>query len=99
MRWNRSTVQPFLTVRVHVLNNTLEHAFQHVAAKLSALHNFFALRTYPSAEQAYVTVIRLARDSGLGRNRRIQVITARRLAFTPCKRQSEFARIQKIFPL
>ena len=29
MRWNRETVQPFLTVRVHVLNDTLEDAFRH----------------------------------------------------------------------
>ena len=29
MRWNRFTVQPFLTVRVHVLNDTLENAFRH----------------------------------------------------------------------
>jgi hypothetical protein len=29
MRWNRFTVQPFLTVRVHVLNATLENAFRH----------------------------------------------------------------------
>jgi len=29
MRWNRETVQPFLTVRVHVLNETLEDAFRH----------------------------------------------------------------------
>ena len=29
MRWNRVTVQPFLTVRVHVLNATLEDAFRH----------------------------------------------------------------------
>jgi hypothetical protein len=28
MRWNRDTVQPFLTVRVAVLNNTLEEAFR-----------------------------------------------------------------------
>jgi hypothetical protein len=28
MRWNRYTVQPFLTVRVHVLNGTLEEAFR-----------------------------------------------------------------------
>jgi hypothetical protein len=28
MRWNRYTVQPFLTVRVHVLNGTLEKAFR-----------------------------------------------------------------------
>jgi hypothetical protein len=28
MRWNRFTVQPFLTVRVHVLNDTLEAAFR-----------------------------------------------------------------------
>jgi hypothetical protein len=40
IRWNRFTVQPFLTVRVHVLNATLEQAFStwhtgfrsHVAA-------------------------------------------------------------------
>jgi hypothetical protein len=40
MRWNRFTVQPFLTLRVHVLNATLEQAFStwhagfrsHVAA-------------------------------------------------------------------
>jgi hypothetical protein len=29
MRWNRETVQLFLTVRVHVLNDTLEDAFRH----------------------------------------------------------------------
>ncbi len=29
MRWNRSTVQQFLNVRVHVLNSTLEDAFRH----------------------------------------------------------------------
>jgi hypothetical protein len=29
MRWNRFTVQPFLAVRVHVLNATLEDAFRH----------------------------------------------------------------------
>ena len=28
MRWNRETVQPFLTVRVAVLNETLERAFR-----------------------------------------------------------------------
>lgn len=28
MRWNRFTVQPFLTVRVHVLNGTLEQLFR-----------------------------------------------------------------------
>jgi hypothetical protein len=28
MRWNRFTVQPFLTVRVHVLNDTLERVFR-----------------------------------------------------------------------
>jgi len=28
MRWNRYTVQPFLTVRVHVLNGTLEDAIR-----------------------------------------------------------------------
>lgn len=28
MRWNQFTVQPFLTVRVHVLNGTLEQAFR-----------------------------------------------------------------------
>jgi hypothetical protein len=28
MRWNRETVQPFLTVRVAVLNETLEQAFR-----------------------------------------------------------------------
>jgi hypothetical protein len=27
MRWNSETVQPFLTVRVAVLNDTLEQAF------------------------------------------------------------------------
>jgi hypothetical protein len=27
MRWNRYTVQPILTVRVYVLNGTLEEAF------------------------------------------------------------------------
>jgi hypothetical protein len=30
MRWNRYTVQPFLTVRVHVLNGTLEEAFRAI---------------------------------------------------------------------
>ena len=29
MRWNRHTVQLFLSVRVHVLNGTLESAFRH----------------------------------------------------------------------
>jgi hypothetical protein len=29
MRWNRHTVQPFLDVRIHVLNGTLEDAFRH----------------------------------------------------------------------
>ena len=28
MRWNRDTVQPFLTVRVAVLNDALEAAFR-----------------------------------------------------------------------
>ena len=28
MRWNRETVQPFLPVRVAVLNETLEEAFR-----------------------------------------------------------------------
>jgi hypothetical protein len=28
MRWNRDTVQPFLTVRVAVWNNTLEEAIR-----------------------------------------------------------------------
>lgn len=28
MRWNRFTVQPSLTVRVHVLNGTLEQLFR-----------------------------------------------------------------------
>jgi hypothetical protein len=28
MQWNRETVQPFLTVRVAVLNDTLERAFR-----------------------------------------------------------------------
>ena len=28
MRWNRTTVQPFLDVRTAVLNDTLEGAFQ-----------------------------------------------------------------------
>jgi hypothetical protein len=28
MRWNRYTVQPFLNVRAHVLNGTLEEAFR-----------------------------------------------------------------------
>ena len=28
MRWNRETVQPFLTVRVAVLNETLEPVFR-----------------------------------------------------------------------
>jgi hypothetical protein len=29
MRWNRHTVQTFLEVRIHVLNQTLEDAFRH----------------------------------------------------------------------
>ena len=29
MRWNRTTVQPFLEVRTAVLNDTLEDAFRH----------------------------------------------------------------------
>ena len=29
MRWNRTTVQPFLDVRTAVLNDTLEDAFRH----------------------------------------------------------------------
>jgi hypothetical protein len=29
MRWNRTTVQPFLDVRIVVLNETLEDAFRH----------------------------------------------------------------------
>jgi hypothetical protein len=29
MRWNRHTVQPFLDVRIHVLNATLEDALRH----------------------------------------------------------------------
>lgn len=29
MRWNRHTVQPFLEVRIHVLNNSLEDAFRY----------------------------------------------------------------------
>ena len=29
MRWNRTTVQPFLDVRTAVLNETLEDAFRH----------------------------------------------------------------------
>ena len=29
MRWNRYTVQPFLDVRIHVLNGTWEDAFRH----------------------------------------------------------------------
>ena len=29
MRWSRYTVQQFLNVRIHVLNNTLEDAFRH----------------------------------------------------------------------
>ena len=28
MRWNRATVQPFLQVRIAVLNDTLEDAFR-----------------------------------------------------------------------
>jgi len=28
MTWNRRTVQPFLAVRVAVLNDTLEHSFR-----------------------------------------------------------------------
>jgi hypothetical protein len=28
MRWNRDTVQPFLTVRIAVLNDTLEQTFR-----------------------------------------------------------------------
>jgi hypothetical protein len=29
MRWNRTTVRPFLDVRAAVLNDTLEDAFRH----------------------------------------------------------------------
>jgi hypothetical protein len=29
MRWDRTTVQPFLDVRTAVLNETLEDAFRH----------------------------------------------------------------------
>lgn len=29
MRWNRTTVQPFLDVRTAVLNDTLEDAFRY----------------------------------------------------------------------
>jgi hypothetical protein len=29
MRWNRHTVQRFLDVRIHLLNDTLEDAFRH----------------------------------------------------------------------
>jgi hypothetical protein len=29
MRWNKTTVQPFLDVRTAVLNETLEDAFRH----------------------------------------------------------------------
>jgi predicted solute-binding protein len=29
MRWNRYTVQRFIDVRIHVLNETLEDAFRH----------------------------------------------------------------------
>ena len=29
MRWNRTTVQPFLDVRITVLNGTLENVFRH----------------------------------------------------------------------
>jgi hypothetical protein len=29
MRWNRTTVQPFLDVRIAVLNDALEDAFRH----------------------------------------------------------------------
>ena len=36
MRWNRETVQPFLTVRVHVLNDTLEDAFRSLASSVQA---------------------------------------------------------------
>jgi TnpA family transposase len=28
MRWNRFTIQPFITVRVHVLNGTLDQVFR-----------------------------------------------------------------------
>ena len=37
MRWNRFTVQPYLTVRVHVLNGTLEQVFRtwHANFRLS----------------------------------------------------------------
>ena len=34
MRWNRDTVQPFLTMRVAVLNDTLEQTFRTVARQL-----------------------------------------------------------------
>jgi hypothetical protein len=37
MRWNRFTVQSFFTVRVHVLNDTLEAGFRqwHVKSETS----------------------------------------------------------------
>ena len=39
MRWNRETVQPFLTVRVAVLNDTLEQAFRSWHARFRPLES------------------------------------------------------------
>jgi hypothetical protein len=36
MRWNRFTVQPFLTVRVHVLNSTPKEAFRAIHRSLKS---------------------------------------------------------------
>ncbi len=45
MRWNRETVQPFLTVRVAVLNGALEQAFR-------SWHAGFRPAEAPTAPQA-----------------------------------------------
>ena len=39
MRWNRTTVQSFLNVRIAVLNETLEVAFRHRYAGFRAAND------------------------------------------------------------
>jgi hypothetical protein len=50
MRWDRDTVQPFLTVRVAVLNDTLEQAFRswHTASDHSRVQPRPARREHPT---------------------------------------------------
>ena len=60
MRWNRETVQPFLMVRVHVLNATLEDAFRH-------WHRAFR----PAANAGC-----LRRESGVGADFALSIATA-----------------------